>query len=443
MADFQKTMLRVGRYQSPDGEVVITPRRLKHWENQHKRLTAAKQVVPMHWDHGDDVDSLRPLSNAEYKSRQSRSAKNTVGRMIGFRTLPGGRSAEVTFRTSDPIARNKVQANDVYVSPVIFPKWQDSTGNQLSDVITHLDLVNHPVDHSQGPAEPAMVRCALRLGLSSKPLRLALEIPVDEDEKDEDKLLMDVDGDGDLDDAMGEGADDDGGLDMPDIGDENEGMDDELGDESMEGLDAIDDEEMGLDTEPDMDIDDLAPGIGDLMLALADHGIILPEDTQDGNFLDRLRTALIATKGDSPAGNPGSPFDDGDTIVADPQIATMSVEGKYAAKQYQKQLNQQLRKLLNSGRCSPAEFRQKQAQMKVQRLSLSRATGKAKSNALTVWLKSRASLPVGAVWSSRQKLRRMSLVAVEQPKSTKVKQQNSQRLDSRQVKTLADEILNS
>ncbi len=223
--------------------------------------------------------------------------------------------------------------------------------------------------------------------------------------------------------------DDDGDDDLADLDDLDDDLDDDLGDDFGEGLG----DELGD-----------GPGIGDVMLALADYGIVLPEDTDDANFMDRLRTALIAKSGSEPAAGDGQEFPDtfdqtNDTIVADPQIATMSAEGQYAARAYRQNLHRQLKKLLDTGRCSPAEFRQQRACLKAVRLSL--ANGKPKTNRLTDWIQSRKDLPPGAVWSPQEKLKRMAAksVAVDHPPDRTMKQ-NDQELQGEELDAAVDDF---
>ena len=415
-------MLRVGEYHSPDGAVRVTPGRLKHWAKNFQRLNKARQVVPMHWDHGSDVDSLRPLSQTEFHRNQTRSAKNSVGKLTDFKVSRDGKSAEITFQTLDNQATKKVASNAVYVSPVIFPKWKDGAGNQYRDLITHLDLVNHPVDHSQSLArqvEPEAITCCLRMGLKTKPFRLGKTM-ADDDYKDDDEMLEDEM----LDDEM---LDDDIDIDAE--------LDDDLGDDVDIDIDLDDDEgdfdqeldDLGMDTgeELELEVADDGSQVGDLMLALADHDLILPEDTTMENFMDRLRTALIAKKGNDTESSAGGDFDQGETIVADPQIATMSA---FATKSYSSKLNRNLKALLKSGRCTPAEYRAKKKQASVVKLSLN-AQGKPKKNLVSEWIKSRAELPKGAVWSSREKLKRLSTVVAVQPNEKQTQQKPGQLSD--------------
>src|SRR5205823_829285 len=45
------TILRVGRYQSPEGEVVVTPDRIRHWANEHAEMRRAGILTPVPWGH--------------------------------------------------------------------------------------------------------------------------------------------------------------------------------------------------------------------------------------------------------------------------------------------------------------------------------------------------------------------------------------------------------
>jgi len=183
---------------------------------------------------------------------------------------------------------------------------------------------------------------------------------------------------------------------------------------------------MDTGEELELEVADDGSQVGDLMLALADHDLILPEDTTMENFMDRLRTALIAKKGNDTESSAGGDFDQGETIVADPQIATMSA---FANKSYSSKLNRNLKALLKSGRCTPAEYRAKKKQASVVKLSLN-AQGKPKKNLVSEWIKSRAQLPKGAVWSSREKLKRMSTVVAVQPNEKPTRQQPGQFSDA-------------
>lgn len=167
---FRKAVLACDTYQSGDGSVTVTPSRLINWERQFRRLSQAGYAVPMHWNHAelDDPEMLHPITMDALSKRDTRGAHNTEGRLVDFIIAPDGNSAEFTVEILTPTAQEKVEANAVYVSPVIFPEFTDGHGQTYSDVITSVDLVDYPVDHSQGPfipAEPAPMRCAIRMGI--------------------------------------------------------------------------------------------------------------------------------------------------------------------------------------------------------------------------------------------------------------------------------------
>lgn len=131
----------------------------------------------MHWDHAgnDSVDLLEPIKMDTLRQNQARSAKNTVGKLVSMDIAKDGKSAELTVQTLTPEATSKAQSNAVYVSPVLFSEWKDGAGNSYSDTIGSVDLVDYPVDHSQGPFVPVEQRrmsCVIRMSTSPKVFRL-------------------------------------------------------------------------------------------------------------------------------------------------------------------------------------------------------------------------------------------------------------------------------
>lgn len=368
---FRKTVLRVGTYKAPEGDVDVTPERLRHWESEFARMTAASQVVPMHWDHSPDPEALVPVPmdvfHDEVKRTKHRSAANSVGRLESFKVAPDGQSAEIEYRTLTPSATEKVEANAVSVSPVIYPEWKDGAGNAYSDCITHMDLVVHPVDHSQSPAQP--VACAIRMGLEPQKIyRMATEPPEDEEGKKKpegEDGTKNPDGDGDGD---GKKPGDDGG----------------------------------------------ATTVPELIEALGKLDIVLPENTNATNFIDRLHTALLTAAAHEGIGEDT----EGEPTVDDPQIATMSLQARqavaYAERQHRETVGGRLHKLLEEGRCTPAEYEAQKANLGVVKLSLD-DKGEPQSSKLEDWIESRASVPRGTFWDDEQKLRRMSAQPVGHP----------------------------
>ena len=359
---FRKSMLKIGTYHSPDGEVEITPERLQHWSQEFGKLTSAGQVVPMHWDHSDKLEDLQPISMDSF-ARRDRSAANSVGRLTKFNVAPDGQSAEIEFVTLTSDATEKTKNNAVYVSPVIFPEWKDGAGNTYTDVITHMDIVDHPVDHSQGPARP--VKCAIRMGYG-KPYKMSEENMEDEDKKAKDEETVDVE----------------------------------------------DVTEMGMDEEMPMPEEPAGPSIQDVMQALGRLGLVLPSDTDESNFVDRVRTAAIAKA----AGEQEPEMEDDDMgqqnpVVQDPQIATMSLQARqalaYGERQHRSSVQSHLDNLLKTGRCTPAEHNQRKSGVAAIKLSLDKSGNPRKSD-VESWIESREAVPKGTFWSDEQKLTRMS-----------------------------------
>jgi hypothetical protein len=424
---FRKTMLRVGTYHSPDGRVDVTPERLRHWSNEFQRMKQARQVIPMHWDHGSDLESLSPIPADKF-----RSAKNTVGRLAGFKLAPDGKAAEVLFETLDPVATKKVATNAVYVSPVIMPQWRDGAGNVYRDSITSMDLVNHPVDHSQSPARPAaptaVIACALRMSASPVPYRLStMAAPTKptkpkDDELDsdflegEDEGEIDLDSEADLD--LGEG--DDAGMPDPPMDPETSPAD--VGPETPAGV-----------------------GAAEMLVALADIGIVLPSDTTDANFMDRLRTALIAKKGAGtadpmdPMQQPENQFGNNglDVQMADPAIQTMSAAQRFAQDSYRKDLQRRLDYLLKTGRCTPAEHREGMEQIGTVKLSLT-TSGRPRNTTLAAWLRARETVRAGSQWEPGSKIAKLSAAA--EPRKTWKTTRSGKDMDPEALQAAVDAL---
>lgn len=376
---FRKSMLKVGTYHSPDGVVEVTPERLRHWSDEFKKLTKAGQVVPMHWDHSEKIEDLQPVSMDAFKKRE-RSASNSVGRLTKFDVAPDGKSANIEFVTLTNDATEKTASNAVYVSPVIFPEWKDGHGHTYTDVITHMDIVDHPVDHSQGPARPVM--CAIRMGYGNKPYKMSDDEMMDDDDKKK--------------------------LDDEDMPSEDDVL--EMG---------MDEDEMPMPMpEPEPPA---GPSIQDVMQALGRLGLVLPSDTDESNFIDRVRTAAIAKaasetepemEDDPMMGNESAP------VVQDPQIATMSLQARaalaFGEKQHRKSINEQLDSLLRSGRCTPAEYNQQKQAVGAIKLSLDKS-GNPRKSSVESWIESREACPKGTFWSEEQKLKATRMSVQPQP----------------------------
>lgn len=407
MTHFTKSILKPGTYHSPDGIVEVTPERLRHWEAGVKKLQKAGYAIPSHFDHSNEIDMLEPIAMDVLERRRNRSAEATVGRLKDMKVAPDGQSAEIVLETLTPGAKQSVESNAVYVSPVIFPQWKDGAGNVYDDVITSFDLVDHPVDHSQSsfvPSQRMSVIHAIRMGVNSKPFRLG---PPPMEEKD-----------------------------VPD--DETESTDSEAPDQELPPE---------PEPEPEMGSGGDSQNLADVIQALQGMNIVLPPDTSPGNFLDRLHTALLTAAAHQGLDNgAGGDMGEQPAEAASPMIATMSVQQRathnYAQNQYSAGIKSRLESLLKTGRCKPSEADQKRREITAVRLSLS-PNGTPRKSSVEQWIESREVVPKGTFWSAEQKSesKAQRLSVSEPPTEWNATSALKEKLTPKQVQEGVDALL--
>lgn len=376
MATFKKALLRVGTYESPDGSVVVTRERLANWRKQFRRMGKANQVVPSGWDHSDDVAEQTPMSVKAFSDPSNiKSAQKTVGRLLKFELTPDGNAAELTLDITKPDAIESCRTNTIGVSPIIFDSWRDGKGNEYRDCITHVDLVNHPVDSDQGQFSEVHatqgVCCAIRMSLDAGKTAKVFRMADDSDPTDDEE------------------------------------MDDDDSDESLS-----DDDETGDDTDTSS-----ADRFKRTLAAMAEDGYALPPDTDESNFLERLETAVLTKKANTDD-EPGDDEENQDDqngagmmpTETTPAFAAMSLKANaahnYATNMHRMGLRQRLDALLNSGRCTAHEHKQKLADVNAVKLSLN-SNGEPKVSRAEDWIGSREALPQGCAWDNEK--RRLSL----------------------------------
>jgi len=443
MPFYKKSILKVGKYHSPDGIVNVTPKRLKHWAEMHRSLLDAGQVVPVEWDHADDPTQAIPLSAEEYKKK--RSAKNTVGHLKDFKVAEDGKSAEIVMNILRKSAKESAESNAVFVSPVIFGQWRDGAGNDYKDVITHMDFVNHPVDNSQGPfqkCEPGTIACALRMGLDvGHPVVFRMADDVEDDTNGKKKRYLDDDKDDEGEKIVEMGEEDDDMLDddeykkkkkkssddmdMEDMDYEDDDYDiDEMGDD--------DDDEMGDDDddmEEDLGINDGDPEEQALAAKISEDleaaGISPPEGvdpiSDPKDFLRQLCAALRQKamderddKLDEAQGENNEPNDLGDEemMTTSPEFAALSLTSKvthqWAQRQLRDKLNERVSLCLSAGKVQPKMAGLLRKAFKNTVLRLSRNGNQEKGEAerrLEVY----ESLPDGAYWPGDQSVLQLAM----------------------------------
>lgn len=375
MAKFKKAILHAGRtYHSPDGDVKVTPERLKRWEANHKRLTAANYAAPTAWDHAADLAGASPVKLS--RKGELPSAEKTVGKLAGFKVAKDGSHAEILLDITDPIAKGRVERNEVFVSPIIMDRWQDGAKNVYEDVITHVDLVTWPVDNSQKPfvpVEPGTIACGIRMGLT----RMAFPDDVEDDGEESDTETESP-------------ADPPAKPENPDL---------------------------PKSDEPDQISEAIRAHLEQLKISLPSTWT-MTSDNAGEILLTGLKTAVLAQQTAEPKEDEEEEEDEDVMQVQDPAFAAMSLKANaahnFAERQYRGSIQARLASLLSAGRCTPAEATTKETEVKAVRLSLA-ADGEPNKSDLEKWIESREEVPQGTFWSAEVRTQKLSLQVQDPP----------------------------
>lgn len=387
MAKFTKAILRAKTHHAPNGQVVVTPERLKHWADTHALMQSRNWHSSVHFDHQDNPADQQ-LVQMGPKGKVKRGAANAVGRNVGFKLAPDGMSAEITLDLPDGKAAEKARQNVVEVSPVIKGLVKDGDGNEYRDAIVSYDLVTQPVDNTQGKFVEVndAIACSLRM--------------VD----DEGKATVYR-------------------MAFPDDDDADEGNDDPT--ETLPTGDEKPDDE-----NPDMPKVQGDDKIAEAIRAHLDQlGAALPadwsfsSDAADQILLTALKTLVKANqkaeaekasdKGDD---NDSPDGDDEMGKLQDPGFAALSLQARnalaYAEREHRKGITARLEKLRDDGQCTVDEFNKRLEGVTTISLSLD-DSGQPASSDVEKWIESRETVPAGTFWDEATRtanVQRMSLV---------------------------------
>jgi hypothetical protein len=389
MAKFKKAILKAKTHHAPNGQVVVTPERLKHWADTHALMHSRNWHSSVHFDHQDDP-AQQQLVQMGPKGKVKRGAANAVGRCVDFKLAPDGLSAEVTLDLPDSKATEKARQNVVEISPVIKGSVKDGDGQEYRDAIVSYDLVTQPVDNTQTAFVEVndAIACSLRM--------------VD----DEGKSTVYRMG---LDDRKPFGDPDDDGDELPDgnddptetVDDKNEDMPKVQGDDKCAEAIRAHLEQLGLGVPSDWS---------------------MTSEGADKILLGCLKTLVNAQqKADadkaSDKGEDGNDQGDDDMgKLADPGFAALSLKANnalaYAEREHRRGITARLEQLAKDGRCTVDECNKHLEAIGTISLSLD-DNGQPASSDVEKWIESRAAVPAGTFWDEATRtanVQRMSLV---------------------------------
>lgn len=280
MARVRKTILKPGVYQSPDGEVVATPARLRKFAATCAKMSQAGNKIPVPWGHhsnavpGQDTDpDFKAFASSRYNAGYTEGMSyDPKEGLVWEANLPGVEceGGQLVTMAELPDGR-KVKTVIDEVSVAIAPRFKDGQGNVYEDAITHIALTPLPV---MGHQKSGFAK------LATAPegtvfLSLVQHLAYSEDDMADDEEL--------------EATDEAGGM---------------AGDEGFDRLKGL----------------------------LGDHGITLPEDTTPENLTEHLIVALTALQGKlTPVGEEEEPEVEDEGVTVEEPVeggVMMSLEGQ-------------------------------------------------------------------------------------------------------------------
>lgn len=145
---FKKKLVPCGRHIAPQGEVVVTPQRVKRWINKFEQLSKEGVRFPEPWGHildaipADDHETRKFAKarwNAGYIHKLEQDPND--GGLVMLGTVPPG--WEVEDGTGDLInQRDGTRIGEVSVG---IGNWKDGKGRVHDDIVIHAALVPLPV----------------------------------------------------------------------------------------------------------------------------------------------------------------------------------------------------------------------------------------------------------------------------------------------------------
>jgi len=155
---YKKKLAEPGTFMSAQGKVVITPKRIKHWEQSFNKLREEGFNFPVPWGHKLDAipNDNDPFALEEQYARWNSGNINRLetekdGSLWMIAETPPGYKVE---QDTQRLVNEKDGTIVTDVSPGI-GNWIDGQGRLHEDIILHAALCTHPVQHNQTGFLPA------------------------------------------------------------------------------------------------------------------------------------------------------------------------------------------------------------------------------------------------------------------------------------------------
>lgn len=156
---FRLPIVSLGTHHAPQGPVDVTPNRIQHWVNSHKKIASKGYKIPQPWGHqlkAIPVNLDRDAAKDAYKFAVSRynggfvdrlEKDDQTGGLVVVGEVPPGyevekdESGKETGRLINPTDHTVVREMSVGIG-----NWKDGTGEVFRDVILHAAFCTLPVD---------------------------------------------------------------------------------------------------------------------------------------------------------------------------------------------------------------------------------------------------------------------------------------------------------
>lgn len=165
MARFKKEIAKSGVYESPDGNVIITPERMQHWQNQFIRMRAAGLKIPAPYGHQskanpDEAEFLESKYNTGFIEELQLDEKGVLHAILEVPRKEDAERIGTTLQECSPQIRNF---------------YKDGKGRIWQDCLTHVAVVTQPVIPDQtnfellpdAPLQPNEIRLSLKNYISN------------------------------------------------------------------------------------------------------------------------------------------------------------------------------------------------------------------------------------------------------------------------------------